>query len=370
MVTRAPYCAGMSIRVGFLGAGLIAAYHAIQLNELRDRAAADPGGDLPGNRIVSVFDPDRDRAAGLAGGQGADVAADPDEVIDASDVVFVCTWTSEHLPLVRRVAAAGRALFCEKPLSVDLDRSRELVDVVTDAGLVNMVGLVMRSAPTLLVLREMVDDPASGRVMNVVFRDDQYIPTQGMYASTWRGDRTLAGSGALMEHSIHDLDLLEWLFGPVGSISARQSFFHGIDGIEDSVGALVGFDSGATGSLASIWHDVLSRPSQRRMEVFCENATITLVSDDVGPVIRQSSDGEEVVGGDDLIPWLAARGVATPSAEEELLRAVRTRLDGGTAPRLRPDVDDALRAHVLADATYRSAAAGGAPVSVPAVPSR
>jgi len=370
VVTRAPYCAGMSIRVGFLGAGLIAAYHAIQLNELRDRAAADPGGDLPGNRIVSVFDPDRDRAAGLAGGQGADVAADPDEVIDASDVVFVCTWTSEHLPLVRRVAAAGRALFCEKPLSVDLDRSRELVDVVTDAGLVNMVGLVMRSAPTLLVLREMVDDPASGRVMNVVFRDDQYIPTQGMYASTWRGDRTLAGSGALMEHSIHDLDLLEWLFGPVGSISARQSFFHGIDGIEDSVGSLIGFDSGATGSLASIWHDVLSRPSQRRMEVFCENATVTLVSDDVGPVIRQSSDGEEVVGGEDLIPWLASRGVATPSAEEELLRAVRTRLDGGTAPRLRPDVDDALRAHVLADATYRSAVAGGAPVSVPAVPSR
>ena len=49
---------------------------------------------------------------------------------------------------------------------------------------------------------------------------------------------------------------------------------------------------------------------------------------------------------------------------------MRAQLDGGTAPRLRPDIDDALRAHVLADATYRSAAAGGAPVSVPAVLSR
>jgi predicted dehydrogenase len=47
--------------------------------------------------------------------------------------------------------------------------------------------------------------------MNVVFRDDQYLPTQGVYASTWRADAALAGSGVLLEHSIHDLDLLEWL---------------------------------------------------------------------------------------------------------------------------------------------------------------
>ena len=120
--------------------------------------------------------------------------------------MFVCTWTAEHLPMVRLVAEAGTPLFCEKPLSLDLPRSRELVQVVRGAGIVNMVGLVMRSSPTLLVMREMIHDPSSGRVMNVVFRDDQYIPTQGMYASTWRGDIELAGSGALMEHSIHDLD--------------------------------------------------------------------------------------------------------------------------------------------------------------------
>ena len=72
-----------------------------------------------------------------------------------------------------------------------------------------------------------------------------------------------------MEHSIHDLDLLEWLLGPVDTIGAHQSFFHGIEGIEDSVSALLRFTSGASGNLASIWHDVLSRPSQRRIEVFC-----------------------------------------------------------------------------------------------------
>lgn len=349
----------MTIRVGFLGAGLIAAYHAIQLN-----LAEHP------NRIVAVYDPDPQRAAGLASGQGAEVASNEAEVVAASDAVFVCTWTASHLPCARLVADAGLPLFCEKPLSVDLAGSRELVDVVRSAGLVNMVGLVLRSSPAMLALREMVRDPTSGRVMNVVFRDDQYIPTQGMYASTWRGDVALAGSGALMEHSIHDLDILEWLLGPVDTVAAQQSYFHGIDGIEDSVSALLRFTSGATGTLASVWHDVLSRPSQRRIEVFCERATVTLEGDTAGPVRRQTDDGEECVADDDLVPWLSARGVPTTGAEEEFLRAVQVHLDGGTPDRLRPDVQDALRAHVLADAVYRSARVGGDSVALPAVVER
>ena len=98
-------------------------------------------------------------------------------------------------------------MFCEKPLSVDLRHAGDLAGLVTSAGVVNMTGLVLRSSPAMLAARELVRDPASGRVMNVVFRDDQYLPTQGMYGSTWRGDPDVAGSGVLMEHSIHDVDL-------------------------------------------------------------------------------------------------------------------------------------------------------------------
>jgi 4-hydroxybenzoate polyprenyltransferase len=51
-------------------------------------------------------------------------------------------------------------------------------------------------------------------VLTVVFRDDQYLPVRGVYKSSWRGDVARAGAGTLLEHSIHDLDLLEWLLGP------------------------------------------------------------------------------------------------------------------------------------------------------------
>lgn len=344
----------MSVRVGFLGAGFIARYHAMQL-----RLAAEP------NELVAVFDPDPARAAAFCDQEGGTAVGSPEELVDRCDAVFVCTWTSAHLAGVRSAVAAGRAVFCEKPLSTDLDGAVELVEVVSSSGVVNAVGLVLRSTPALLAMRELVRDPASGPVMNVVFRDDQYLPTQGMYASTWRGDRTLAGSGTLLEHSIHDVDILEWLVGPVAGVSAQQSFFHGLDGIEDSVSALFRLSGGGTASLSSVWHDVLSRPSQRRLEVFCQHALITLEGEYFGPVRRQTSEGEELLANDELVRWLLDRGVALASAEQEFLVAVRRVLDGGPVERVRPDVHDALRAHQVVDAVYRSAAAGGVPVELP-----
>jgi len=265
-----------------------------------------------------------------------------------------------------------------------------------------MVGLVLRTSPALLAFRELVVDPAAGRLMNVVFRDDQFIPTQGMYDSDWRGDPARAGSGTLLEHSIHDVDILEWLGGPLERVSAQQAFFHGIEGIEDSVGVVGRYASGAGVSLTSIWHDILDRPSQRRIEAFCERRLVTLEGDIFGPVSVHSDDDSFTLDGDDLVDWLRDRGVPLVSSEQEFLVAVAAAKAGSTAKpgaggavgagavggeivaggvgggepsgtavaavpvRLRPDVADALRAHVVVDTVYRSARSGGDAVVVPA----
>jgi predicted dehydrogenase len=333
-------------RIGFLGTGFIAQYHAFMLTR-----CAEP------HELAVVHDVDAARAARFAADWSCATAASVDELLDACDAVFVCTWTSEHLAGVRAATDRRLPVFCEKPLSTDLATATALAELVEAAGVVNQVGLSLRTSPAFLILREWVrDEPTNGRVMNVVFRDDQFLPTQGMYGSTWRGDRDKAGSGALLEHSIHDLDILEWLLGPVASVRAQSSNFHALDGIEDSVSVLLRFACGATATLSSVWHDVLSRPSQRRVEVFCERALLTLEGDFDGPVRRQHTDGEEVVAGEDTIEWLATRGVTVEPAEDHFLRGVA---GTGTAT---PTVTDALRAHVLADAVYRSAADGGVPI--------
>jgi predicted dehydrogenase len=330
-----------------VGAGLIAFYHGLMLDSCEES-----------HEISAVYDVDRQRAEGFRNWKGATVCDSLGELLDRCDAVFVCTWTAAHRDAVLAAAARGTPVFCEKPLATDLAGADELCLAVRNAGVANMVGLVLRSSPPLLALRELIREPASGRVMNVVFRDDQYIPTQGMYASTWRGDRHKAGSGTMLEHSIHDVDLLEWLCGPLATVSARTANFHGIDGIEDSVSAVFGFQAGHSATLTSVWHDVLARPSQRRMEVFCERALLTLGGDTDGPVSWERDGDVGTLEGDALSGWLADRGISVEPAENRFLRACR---DGGSVS---PGFDEALRAHVLVDAVYRSAVSGGAPVAV------
>jgi predicted dehydrogenase len=340
----------MTLRVGFLGAGNIATYHSKSL-----RAS---GEDV--ERSL-VFDPDLDRSEAFAMASGADVATSADHVIEHSDAVYVCTWTSEHEALVARAAEAGVAVFCEKPLGTTLTSAARMVEVVERSGVTNQVGLILRRSPVFHLLKQLGEDDASGDLITVVFRDDQFLPIRGMYASTWRADVEKAGAGVLLEHSIHDVDLLEWMYGPITSVSASTRFLHGIPGIEDSAVAHYQFANGVHATLTSVWHDLLERQSNRQVEVFGSTLWAQLTGEWFGEV-RWSHEG---VGGGKVEQRSGAavtEAVRDPLAGENpdgaFIRAVR---DGRSAY---PTMADALRAHIVVDATYRSAAAGGALITI------
>ena len=73
---------------------------------------------------------------------------------------------------------------------------------------------MLRHAPVFRNVAEIVHSGRYGKPMALVLRDDQYFPIQGMYGSTWRSDVDKAGGGTLIEHSIHDLDVINWVLGP------------------------------------------------------------------------------------------------------------------------------------------------------------
>jgi predicted dehydrogenase len=235
-----------------------------------------------------------------------------------------------------------------------------MAEAVERAGVVNQVGLVLRHSPAFGLLKALAEDPVRGRPMSVVFRDDQFIPIQGSYRSTWRGDVAKAGAGTLLEHSIHDLDMLEHVLGPVASLSARTAYFHEIDGIEDVAAVSIQFASGAIGTLMSVWHDVLERPSLRRVELFSERGYALLEGDWFGPVSWLDNDAQSMkVDGADLEAEADRRGATLGNPDVAFIEAV---LAGRPAW---PSFADALRAHELADAVYRSAASGGASIDIP-----
>jgi predicted dehydrogenase len=338
----------MAPRIGFLGAGLIAHLHAFGLHQT----------SAP-HTIAGVYDPDAERAAEFAAGWGATACSSEAEVLDSCDAVYIVTWTSEHARLVDEACRRGRAVFCEKPLAFDGPAAGAMADAVDSAGVVNQVGLVLRHSPAFAYLRHLVQDPDAGRVMSVVFRDDQYIPVQGMYASTWRGDKARAGAGTLLEHSIHDVDILEWVLGPLASVSARSANFHGLDGIEDSVGTVFDLADGGLGVHTTVWHDVVERPSLRRVEVLCERRHLVVEGDWDGPLTWTTTGGEErVLEGDDLIAACHEADLVVADPDGDFVRAVTA----GTPAT--PTLRDAVRPHQVVDAIYRSAAEGGTRVEL------
>jgi predicted dehydrogenase len=335
------------IRLGFYGAGFIARMHTLSL-------AACPVE----HRVSAVHDPDAERAKEFAARLGAAVVGE-DELLEQVDAVYVTTWTSEHPRLVAKAAACGKAVFCEKPLAVNAELAAQMARVVGKAGVVNQVGLVLRFLSPFRFVRHLLADPRAGRVMSVVFRDDQYIPIQGQYGSDWRADPARAGRGALLEHSIHDLDIFHWLLGPVRSLSASVRELHGLARIDDVAVARLDFASGAVASLTSVWHDVLERPSNRRVEIFCERLFVAIEGDLVGPVRFQfTGEPEQCLERGELLAALRAKGDDVANPATGFLAAVR---DGTHAD---PDFAAALPAHRLADAVYASADAGGALVTL------
>jgi myo-inositol 2-dehydrogenase / D-chiro-inositol 1-dehydrogenase len=340
----------VTVRVGFYGAGFVSGLHVGALRASR-----------VDNEIVAVHDPAGARAAAFAAEHGAAVVGE-DELPGLVDAVYVTAWTAEHARLVDKAAAAGAAVFCEKPLAFDATTAERMAATVARAGVVNQVGLVLRFLPSFRWLRRLVCDERAGRVLAVVFRDDQYIPDQGIYRSTWRTDVSLAGRGTLLEHSIHDVDILRWLLGPVTAVSATTRAIHGHDGIDDVAVARLDFAEGPAATLTSVWHDVLERPSLRRIEVLCERLFVALEGDFTGPVRWQFAGEEETaLAGRDLALAIAEAGdTTTVNPATAFLTSVR---DGTPAT---PSLADAVPAHRVVDAMYASADAGGAVVRIDA----
>lgn len=358
----------MQPRVGIIGAGLIGRFHARGIHGLIKLGLVDA-------RYVAVCDRATERAEEFARIAGLDFwTSDADELIASPEVntIYVCTPTGEHKELVLKAAAAGKHVFCEKPLARTLADAREMQQAVRAAGVRHQVGLILRHAPIFTVLKELMSDPELGRPMTVLFRDDQFFPIQGHYASEWRKDFAATGGGTLIEHSIHDLDLLTWLCGDIESLRAETRNFAGHEGVEDLASVSLSFVGGATGQLLSVWHDVLSRPSGRMLELFFERGYFAVDQDFFGPIRYETyaTNGPAVLSDDEVRRrYLELVGLGGDIFAEALnryslgdyffLRALSEERDPY------PGFDVALRAHELVDAAYRSAAEGGAEIAVP-----
>ena len=233
---------------------------------------------------------------------------------------------------------------------------------------------MLRFSPVYNVIKAMFEVPDVGKLLSVTMRDDQDFPIRGAHASAWRNNPSLTAGGTLIEHSVHDFDLLTWMFGPVASLYCRTRTVNGADGVEDFGATSMEFTGGMHGHLTSIWHQMIARASNRRLEVFAENLFVACDADTLGPIVFQRGSGanEEIIAADDVMarftekilrerPYLAPikdRLMIPYAAEDATFIAA---LKGACEPD--PEFAAGMAAQRIVEAAYESARSG-VPVQV------
>jgi predicted dehydrogenase len=354
-----------AIGVGLIGCGMIGQVHADGLRtlvgdgEIRAVAAADPSAEAreATNRNCPFQRLHVDAAA---------VIEDPEV-----QAVLITAPTSTHRELVLATVAAGKPLLCEKPLAPTFDVVRELTAAVGTAGIPAQVGFHSRFHPLHHHLHGIIGSGELGAAMGYTLRDDQYWPTGDVVNghSSWRSRRADAGGGALLEHSIHSVDILTWLFGPPTRVFAVTRRVFGYD-VEDVAALTVEHASGVVGTLLTIFNGVRGR-EERRFEVFFERAAVEVTTDFI---VGAPEDGFLIQAPDrpaerlDLAALRDRHFQAWGITRRDVVfypyvadRAWIHALRAGRAPS--PDFDDAFAAHAVVEAAYRSADLG-TPVSV------
>jgi predicted dehydrogenase len=203
--------------------------------------------------------------------------------------------------------------------------------------------------------------------MAYLVRDDQFWPTGGVVDghTSWRSRAVDAGGGALLEHSIHSCDIACWLFGPVTRVYARTREVFGYD-VEDAAALTIEHASGVIGTLLTIFNGVTDR-EERRIEIFFERAAVEATTDFVvdapedSLLVKTATDPVERVDTVALCRDTFQRDGIDPGRRFYVyqylaLRAFVHSLSARVPPT--PDARDALRAHQVVEAAYRSASTG------------
>jgi len=325
------------VRVGIIGAGLIGQTHSMMLRWVADATEQSV-------RVLSVADLSHAAAEKLAARwQGAKAFETAEEIISdpSIDAVWICTPTAMHRQICIAAARAGKHIFCEKPLAMTAAEASEMAAAIRSSGVTSQVGLVLRFSPVYTVIKAMFEEASAGKLLSVTMRDDQDFPVRGSHNSAWRNDPSLTAGGTLIEHSVHDFDLLAWMFGGVTSLYCRTRNLNGADGVEDLGATSMEFAGGFQGQLTSIWHRMIGRPSNRRLEVFAENLFAACDADMLGPITVQRglADSEETIGESEVMARFT----------EKILRE---------RPYLAPIKDRLAIAYAAEDATFIAALKG------------
>ena len=326
----------MTVGLGVLGAGRIGQVHA---------RAVDC---VAGAELVAIADPVAEAAQKVVDAYGGDVCT-IDEIEGSDDIaaVLICTPTDTHADLIERFVRAGKAVFCEKPVDLRVDRVKRCLATVEAEGGTLMVGFQRRFDPDFRALKRAIDDGRIGDVEMVTLtsRDPEPPPY----------DYIARSGGIFRDMTIHDFDVARWLLGEeVETVQAAASVL-----VDPRIGELGDFDSVnvilTTGSGKQCTITNTRRATygyDQRIEVHGSKGSVSAENHRQARIELASSEGYRRPP---LLDFFMTRYIAAYAAE--IAAFVEAVASGGPAP---TTGHDGLMALALAEAALMSVTDGRA----------
>jgi predicted dehydrogenase len=206
-------------------------------------------GSIDGAEIVSCFARGEEGRKAFADAFGCRPAESLDDLLadPAVDGVLLATSHESHREMVERAAAAGKAIFIDKPLTTTVAEGLAAVEAAESAGVVLQVGHQRRRTAANRRIRQLIDEGRLGDIEGMEGR--QSIPNGfSMAADAWRWDKDQSPLGSMTSLGIHKIDSMRYHAGPVRAVSCmtRPGRNHPID---ESTVLILEFESGALGTL-------------------------------------------------------------------------------------------------------------------------
>jgi myo-inositol 2-dehydrogenase/D-chiro-inositol 1-dehydrogenase len=320
----------MTVRFGLLGAGRIGKVHAKAVS-----------GDANAT-LVAVADAFPQAAEAIASAYGCEVRTI--EAIEAAkdiDAVVICTPTDTHADLIERFARAGKAIFCEKPIDLDVARVKACIKVVEETGAKLMVGFNRRFDPHFMAVRKVIDEGKIGDVemVTITSRDPGAPPV----------DYIKRSGGIFRDMTIHDFDMARFLLGeePVSVFATAAVLVDkaiGEAGDYDSVSVILQTKSGKQAIISNSRRATYGY--DQRIEAHGSKGLVS--AENQRPVSIEVANGEGYTR-PPLHDFFMTRYTAAYAAE---ISAFIDSLEKGTTPS--PSAEDGVIALALADAALRS----------------
>jgi UDP-N-acetyl-2-amino-2-deoxyglucuronate dehydrogenase len=346
-------------KCGVVGTGMVGATH-VKVLPL-----------IPSAKLVAVCDAKRENAqaalrkAEISG--GVPIYQDLGQMLrnEELDVIHIGMPSGAHLEPALAAIEAGKHVITEKPLEIALDRADRIIEAARQKNVRVACIFQNRWKPENRAIREAAEQGRFGKLAWAGCFTPWYRPDKYYDDVPWRGTWKLDGGGAIMNQSIHSIDLLQWIAGPVRRVSAYNgSRIHPKIETEDTLSGSLQFASGAFGSVMGTTAMFPGQPA--RIEIGGENGTAISENGLKLFSFRESRPQDQQLL-EELRPGAGGNGKSNPAAigYEPHRRNIESILDAWTrgvdAETCGPEARKSL---AIVIAMYESARNDGAPVDV------